>query len=236
MREGKKALGRVPVLVSEVGIPFDVNDSLRRAAGDYRTQTMLLGALVSALEKNWVSFTLWNYNPDNAVQHGDLWNQEDFSIINLEEGAQDRDNIYATEAAYRGGRALSAILRPYACKVAGEPRSTSWDWRRAVFEFSWTTTHTTAVSGLGAVTEVYIPDYYFRGTSPRIVVSDGTYEYRPETQTLYLYPAKHVPGSLHSVQVTLCPETTHVPMAWLAFVILMLAVCIWQLHQIAEIF
>ncbi|WFD23322.1 hypothetical protein MEQU1_002011 [Malassezia equina] len=100
------------------GIPYDVNESLQKAPGNYHSQTILMDALISALERNWVSFTLWNYNPSNTVARGDMWNMEDFSIINQEAHARDLANWYGNEPMYSGGRGLPAIIRPYASKVA----------------------------------------------------------------------------------------------------------------------
>ena len=109
VRKGHEALGSVPTLVGEVGIPYDVNESLHKRPGQYQSQAILMDALISALERNWVSFTLWNYNPSNTVARGDTWNMEDFSIINLEHQARDLANWYGDEPMYAGGRALPAL-------------------------------------------------------------------------------------------------------------------------------
>ncbi|WFC96549.1 hypothetical protein MBRA1_003210 [Malassezia brasiliensis] len=194
-QRGYAALGEVPIVVGEVGIPFDVNDTLRRTPGDYSVQRTLLSALVSALERNLISFTLWNYNPANTVEHGDGWNQEDFSLVNFEARAADRQNVRAHETLYRGGRALDAVLRPYACKVAGIPVSTAWDAQRRTLRFSWRN----GPEACRAPTEVYVPEYLFCDHAPQVQLSDGTYKYVPEEQTLYIYHAVHTPGAVHHV-------------------------------------
>lgn len=107
---GRRALGDVPILVGEVGIPYDINGSQALRTGDYSVQHDLMRALVSALEENFASFTLWNYNPANTTAAGDGWNMEDFSIVNFEDAAADRANTRRHEPLYRGGRTLSAIL------------------------------------------------------------------------------------------------------------------------------
>ncbi|PKI84859.1 hypothetical protein MVES_000809 [Malassezia vespertilionis] len=172
VRRGYERVGQVPVLIGEAGVPYDVNQVLHTRPGDYRVQNTLLDALVSGLERNLVSFTLWNYNPTNTVQHGDGWNMEDFSVINLEAGAADTANKRPAEPLYRGGRALNAILRPYVAKVAGIPCSTAWDARRQTLTFQWRN----GPSGNGPrVTECFIPDYHFRSEPICAALSDGAY-------------------------------------------------------------
>lgn len=195
VRRGYATLGEVPIIVGEVGIPYDVNDTLRTDPGNYDVQRTLLTALVSGLERNLVSFTLWNYNPANTVAEGDTWNQEDFSIVNFEKEAADRGNVRAHEDLYRGGRAIDAILRPYACKVAGIPVSTVWDAKRQILRFRWKNGEVSC----RAATEVYVPEYFFRDIAPHVTVSDGTFRYVPEEQTLYIYHAVHTPGATHKL-------------------------------------
>ncbi|WFD30541.1 hypothetical protein MSPP1_001562 [Malassezia sp. CBS 17886] len=196
-RRGYEALGEVPILIGEVGIPYDVNESLRQRPGDYRVQTTLMGALVSALERSLVSFTLWNYNPSNTVAAG---NMEDFSIVNLEPRAADARNRARDSALYRGGRALDAIIRPYACKVAGVPCATRWDDASHTLHFRWRNVAQCA----SQTTEVFIPSYIF-DAHPHAQVSDGYTEYRREEQTLYVHHTNHAPGFVHRLVVTGAP-------------------------------
>jgi hypothetical protein FG02690.1 len=195
-------LGNVPILIGEVGIPFDVNDSLNKTPGDYRVQIALLDALVSALERNWAAFTLWNYNPSNSVAHGDIWNMEDFSIVNMEPHAQDSRNRRVHEQEYSGGRALEGILRPYACKVAGIPLSTSWDRHTRKFTFSWKSTELPSSSKMSQVTEIFVPEYLYDDDSrPVITVKNGKYDFHPADQTLYVESLNSGINSIHSVTI-----------------------------------
>mgnify|MGYP002758637320 FL=1 len=92
----------MPILVSEVGIPYDVNGSTALRDGDYSVQHTRLSTLISALDRNLVSFTLWNYNPANTADEGDGWNKEDFSIINMEKQAADQANKRRDDPLYAG--------------------------------------------------------------------------------------------------------------------------------------
>jgi len=75
-----------------------------------------------ALEANLLSYALWNYTSDNTNQHGDLWNDEDLSIFSPDQRT-DPANINS------GGRALRAVIRPYAVSTAGIPVSLKFDYR-----------------------------------------------------------------------------------------------------------
>jgi len=216
--------------VGEVGIPYDVNGSLHKTPGDYRSQITLMDALVSALERNLISFTLWNYNPSNTVAHGDTWNMEDFSIINQEDQARDLANWYGNEPMYAGGRALPAIIRPYASKVAGIPQSTFWDRHSRRFCFTWVSISRVGkdatVNPLACVTEIFVPDYYFRETQPYVVVSDGKAIYEPEKQTVHIVTDKNEPGTLHFVQICV-PRQKALNIWQFIFAMMVLLASIW---------
>ena len=107
--------------------------------------------------------------------------------MNFEPDASDKKNKRNSEALYNGGRALDAVLRPYACKVDGVPLSTQWDERRSEFHFTWRN----GPHPCGQPTEIYVPDYHFRGREIDVRLSDGSFRYVPQDQTLYI---------LHAVQ------------------------------------
>jgi hypothetical protein len=124
-----------------------------------------------ALDDALLSGTLWNYTADNCNARGDLWNGEDLSIFSRDQQRDPQD-------LHSGGRALEAVVRPYARAVAGEPLRMSFDRPRRVFEFVFR--HDPSVS---APTEIFVPDYqYPRGY--RVTVSDGSFEAIPAAQTL----------------------------------------------------
>ena len=220
-RRGRDTLGQVPILLGEVGIPYDVNESLIRNPGDYSVQATLLDALISAMEKNWVSFTLWNYNPSNTVAHGDEWNMEDFSIINLELPAKDKQNTHYDKIEYQGGRALDAIIRPYACKVAGIPQRTSWNRRTRTFTFMWRAMDTTSEDPKSAITEIFVPEYLTHGSVPEIVVKHGEYEFHALNQTLYVKTTDE-PGAMYSVTIRFGVRTRVQPVIGIGLAVLVL--------------
>ena len=84
----------------------------------------------------------------------------------------------SSSSIHSGGRALEAVVRPYAHKVAGEPLEMRFDVAERAFELSFR--HDAAVL---APTEIFIPNLqYPRGY--RVEVSDGTFEIDQEAQIL----------------------------------------------------
>ncbi|KAF9290114.1 hypothetical protein BGZ88_007486 [Linnemannia elongata] len=219
LRLGLQNVGTKPCLVGECGIPMDINQRAAFMSGDYGYHAKFLDAVLSAMESNLLSFTLWNYNATNDNTYGDHWNGEDFSIFSLDspqpsprvsEGGfpvggvkpslrQEAPNFTkevirraaaqhtggdstlkddsASDATrgdnddeevatimnddspfdrsyfcfdhesthddgpnhieHIGGRALDAVVRPYAAKVAGEPLSSNFDFNTLQYTFRY---------------------------------------------------------------------------------------------------
>lgn len=79
-QEGLDHIGRVPCLMSETGMPFDLDDKQAYNSGDYSSQISSWDALGYALEGSQIHHTLWTYCANNSHNYGDFWNGEDFSI------------------------------------------------------------------------------------------------------------------------------------------------------------
>jgi len=174
-------LGDVPIVVGEFGIPFDLNGASAYQAGDFSAQATALDYNLRALDDCLLNYTLWNYTPDNSNKRGDHWNGEDLSIFSRDQ-QRDPSDIDS------GGRALSAVVRPCAKKVAGEPLNMRFDRRRGQFTFSFR--HD---SGVTEPTELFVPNSQFPD-GYRVEVSDGEYEIlRDEQRVLYRHSDKDMP-------------------------------------------
>lgn len=191
VRQSDEEMNHTPTLIGEVGIPFDMQNKKAYRTGDFSMQVRALDTTMTALEKNFVSFTLWNYTADNSNARGDLWNDEDLSLFS-------RDQMCGNGSVHDGGRALTAAVRPYPCKVAGEPLAMSFDIKKALFEFRFR--HADDVT---ALTEIFIPTLqYPHGCT--IHVSDGTFELNKATQTLTYQHSRE--QKTHTVRVS--PKST----------------------------
>lgn len=240
----------------------------------FPSQLKAMDANMTAMERNLLNFTLWNYCPDNSNTWGDQWNCEDLSIFSRDtqgdgdlnappplstlksKSAQITDGVVMVplktfqllandkleiSLAYksppssksvnldRGGRAISAFVRPYPIYTAGIPKSIDFSYASSTRTFKFTfdssefDSHHTTTSINRAQSEIFIPRWHF-GTlvhaqpklassppidgaavhSPKrlvstVTVSDGSWSY-DETEQLLHYT--HNPQfQLHTVMV-----------------------------------
>jgi hypothetical protein len=170
-RWGTERMGGVPTLIGEFGIPFDMQDKRAYRTGDFSLQVRAMDASFRAIEANLLSCTLWNYTADNDNRWGDQWNDEDLSIFSRDQQT-DPDDLNS------GGRALEAVVRPYARKVAGEPLRMAFDLKRGLFEFAFR--HDPAVR---APTEIFVPNLQYP-EGCEVEVSDGEAEVDRAAQIL----------------------------------------------------
>jgi hypothetical protein len=179
-------LDGIPVLIGEFGIPFDLRHGRAYHTGSFRAQAAALDRSYRAIESNLLSSTLWNYTADNDNERGDQWNGEDLSIFS-------RDQQLDPSDINSGGRALSAVVRPYPICTAGEPLTLRFDRRRRTF--SYTFKHDPLVS---APTEIYLPELHYP-QAPRIWISDGTSDYDQRASLLRYH---HDPGhEQHTIEI-----------------------------------
>lgn len=194
------SLGEVPIIIGEIGVPFDLTVSgLKKGDSKWAAQEVILDALAVALEaSNIAGWTWWNYNPDNSRHaRGDGWNGEDFSVVTQDEqpvdwhgekGASSTSLVPQSDDAsmYAGGRALSALIRPYIVKLAGVPISSSFDYQTKHFEvaFAESRTFREVHGGLlgeekgiapGEWTEIFLPRLHYGSVQAEveIEISDG---------------------------------------------------------------
>jgi len=163
---------QVPFVLGEFGIPFDLDGGMSFRSGDYSLQESALDGFFGALDRNLLSGTMWNYSPDNDNANGDQWNGEDLSIFN-------RDLCRGSSDPYDGGRALSAVVRPYARAIAGTPLAMSF--ARSTRRFSLQVARDPEVT---AATEIFVPRYQYP-TGFSVEISAGTWRYEEEREMLH---------------------------------------------------
>jgi hypothetical protein len=183
---GLVSLRGAPTLVGEVGIPFDLRSKSAYRTGDFSLAAKAMDRSLRALDDGLVSYTLWNYTADNTNARGDQWNDEDLSIFSRDQ-RQDPSDLNS------GGRALAAVVRPYAMATAGEPLRMSFNLRSRVFNLEFQ--HDPAIS---APTEVFLPRLqYPKGC--RVTVTDGRFEIDRDAQRLRYWHTADRPR--HEVRV-----------------------------------
>jgi hypothetical protein len=170
-RAAADRMGGVPVLLAEFGVPLDLDGGKAYRTGDFSPQEKALDRSFRAIEENMLSCLIWNYCADNTNARGDQWNGEDLSVFSRDQGANPAE-------IDSGGRALRALVRPYARATAGELLSMSFDMESRAFELVFR-----GDPRGGAPTEIFVPRLQYPA-GVAITVSDGTFQYRPERQAL----------------------------------------------------
>ncbi|KAI9772083.1 MAG: hypothetical protein M1840_001371 [Geoglossum simile] len=85
-QEGIDNMGEHPCVLTEFGIPYDMDDKYAYKTGDYSSQLSAMDANHFAIEGSGMGgFTLWTYVSLNNHHWGDLWNGEDLSIFSLDD-------------------------------------------------------------------------------------------------------------------------------------------------------
>lgn len=173
--ETQDSLGAAPTLIGETGIPYDMHDAKAFSDGDFSQQEKAADRVFNALEKNLLHYTWWNYTSDNSNSRGDQWNAEDLSIFSRDQQTDPSD-------INSGGRALSAIIRPYPYKVPGEITRYSFDRQRGEFvlKFIWD-------RSIDKPVEVYVPNYHFH-SGFQVFSHGGRFSMNDSEQMLSFYP------------------------------------------------
>ncbi|MGH8445045.1 MAG: cellulase family glycosylhydrolase, partial [Solimonas sp.] len=152
-----KSLGdrlRMPTLIGEFGIPYDLNDGdayARWAQGErssdvWRAHAAALELMYETLDLLQLSSTQWNYCASNRndLRIGDGWNQEDLSIF-----SRDQQGDGATDD---GGRAVDGFRRPYVQRAQGIIKEVRWSRRDGLF-----VARIAADPKIEAPSELYLP-------------------------------------------------------------------------------
>jgi len=80
-QDGVDCIGNYPVMMGEIGVPFDLDGRKAYETGNYSNQIRALDASMNACDgENAMSRTLWTYCPDNTHLEGDQWDGEDLSV------------------------------------------------------------------------------------------------------------------------------------------------------------
>jgi len=196
LRAGGDGMGGgrgIPTIVGELGIPFDMNGGDAYRTGDFGLQISAMDTTLCALDMALLSGILWNYTPDNTNRFGDGWNGEDLSIFSTDQILPGQEhNVFA------GGRALQAIVRPYATRCAGTLSVMRFDVKTRRFYLEFRSNGYTGVSGTPTV--VFVPFFQYP-SGPQVSISDGTYQFDHRAQTLEYYHDTTA-GYIHTLVLT----------------------------------
>jgi hypothetical protein len=186
-QSGLNRMNGAPTLVGEFGVSFNMPYKLNYWFNWFGTHEWAIDTVFRGFEANLLSGTLWNYTADNTNHLGDRWNGEDFSIFS-------RDQQTAPTDIDSGGRALKAVVRPYACCIAGEPLHLNFNYQSGRFVFKFR--HDPAVQ---APTEIFVPAIHYTDDYT-VEISDGHYEKDLANQRLRYWPGSE--QDEHAIQLS----------------------------------
>ena len=139
--------GGMPTLIGEFGISYDLDHcaayaqwaSGKRDASVWAKHSQALALMYDAIDALHLSSTQWNYTAGNQnnARVGDQWNQEDLSVVSLDQPE---------------GRAVGGFCRPYAQAVQGRLTRAFFDAATGAFELAFEANPT-----LDAPTQIYLP-------------------------------------------------------------------------------
>ena len=192
----RDAAGDRPTVLGEFGIPFDMEggEAYRAfAEGDrtdkpWKPQIRTLELMYDALDALQLHSTQWNYTASNRNDSrvGDGWNQEDLSIFSPDQRADPSDPD-------SGGRALPALVRPYAPAVAGLPEPVTFHRKKGRFELRWQ-----ADPAIDAPTEVFVPGVQYPDGFDVTVEPEADLAWDPQAQLLRIRVRQ---GGEHRLQI-----------------------------------
>ncbi|KAK9478127.1 glycoside hydrolase superfamily [Lipomyces japonicus] len=222
--EGIESFGQgVPCLMSEIGIPFDMNDKKAYSNGDYSTQIRALDANIFALEGANLHHTFWVYSATNSHKWGDRWNGEDLSFfsesdLRNSEGTQfsfsSTSSLFSAKRYFEtssdvtdtvGARAVEAFARAFPLVTVGIPQSYSFDIKTATFKLEL---YGDGGSDDSLPTEIFVPDFHYPNGDVQIAITSGRWELDRSRQVLYWW---HEPGKQQIEIVGIRGEQKTVP-------------------------
>lgn len=162
-------------LVGEFGIPFDMNDGRAFKTGDFSQQIRAMDRSFKLLEKNKMSYTLWNYTADNSNKRGDQWNGEDLSVFSKDQQTNPRD-------INSGGRALEAVIRPFPVKISGKLQQYAFDKDKGEIIVRFLPD-----PNIKKPTEIFLPDFHYKNGF-EAYSSAGTVNYDKDANLLLFTP------------------------------------------------
>ncbi|KAI0672041.1 glycoside hydrolase [Trametes maxima] len=230
---GYRAMGESPVIIGECGIPMDMNKGEAFETDRWDWQTKMMDALLTALERSLIGFTLWNYNPDNDDHTGDDWNGENFSWFSQKRALPPSwlDRAQTSPTLDNGGRVLKAVVRPYPAKTAGIPLRFEYEMNTGEFTYEWIVPEDASSAAAAAderrvarasvrdppraghpalrsnKTEIFVPSQLAHGRKlvVRGLKPEDKHTYDEAHQTLVIVAHDNAPGTVHRVVVGVDP-------------------------------
>ncbi|KAG6034154.1 hypothetical protein E4U19_005924 [Claviceps sp. Clav32 group G5] len=121
-QEGLDRTGKHPCLLTEFGIPYDMDEKKAFKTGDYSSQSAALDANYFGVERSQIEgHCLWVYTVINDHERGDQWNGEDLSINSVD------DKLPCTSPVPKSPTLSSSAESPLKLSTTNKHRESSLD-------------------------------------------------------------------------------------------------------------
>ena len=191
IKEGPAWMGNIPVVFGEFGTYFNFGDPEQSRDNNYQISAHILNRYYEAFEDLNVGNMVWCFSAENDIFRGELWNHEDFSIIDENGEARAWPAYVRTTARATSGRLISQkFLSQYAY----------WDVRPDAADPEGTYTLKMRGSESGAPTEIFVPERVY-SDGFYVWLSDGEAYFDEQRQMLYWYPFNRGPDTIHSIRI-----------------------------------
>ncbi|KAG6104885.1 hypothetical protein E4U14_005418 [Claviceps sp. LM454 group G7] len=121
-QEGLDRTGKHPCLLTEFGIPYDMDEKKAFKTGDYSSQSAALDANYFGVERSQIEgHCLWVYTVINDHERGDQWNGEDLSINSVD------DKLPCTSPVPKSPTLSSSAESPLKLSTTNKNRDSSLD-------------------------------------------------------------------------------------------------------------
>ncbi|RYO77205.1 hypothetical protein DL764_010231 [Monosporascus ibericus] len=133
-KEGLDYMGNHPCILTEFGIPYDMDDKHAYKTGDYSSQSAAMDANHFAVEGSHMEgYTLWLYAASNDHLRGDQWNGEDLSIFSVDDQTLPLTPVPRAEATPSSGSLSKTISsNPQRQEVEDETAVTPGNLKRTL--------------------------------------------------------------------------------------------------------
>ncbi|MCX7958049.1 MAG: hypothetical protein N3B13_03300, partial [Deltaproteobacteria bacterium] len=187
----KETFGLMPTVFGEFGTYFNYNGIENSRKSGYRISAEILDNYYEAFESLFIGRLLWCFSADNSYEKGDLWNYEDFSVIDPEGKP----------------RAELAFSRPYPKFLSGKPVKMHFYSDYHYYDSSkgipdpWREFNMIMESKESDMpTEIFIPYVQYKDGF-YIWLSDGWGMFDRESSTFFWYPTSDEPGKNHEITI-----------------------------------
>ncbi|MBI5527863.1 MAG: cellulase family glycosylhydrolase [Deltaproteobacteria bacterium] len=199
------SFSNVPTVYGEFGTYWNYGGIEKSVSEGYILSAEILDNFYEAFEGMFLSNMLWCYTADNDYRYGDLWNKEDFSVLDPFEVPRGREAYSRPHATFLPGKPVSTHF--YSGLHYFDPDKGKVDPERE-FYIEFESKETDAPAEI-FVPELHYPDGFYVWLSDGFAIAEyKTAAYGKEGRegglgyhTLYYFPSSDEPGRNHSVMI-----------------------------------